>query len=306
MKNIAGKIFFVIGIIVILLILAWVILTFLPKIFNSLTDGNFGNKDENSILISTDSTIVKNNEIFYISWESESESGDYYITYECTEDLILTYINTGNKRIMCDAPFMIENGTNDAQLSARLDKVDSFMDLPITIEFIPEGKTKAQKSGEVVVTLQSDNNVSPTVDISETDTTPDPADESIDNPPTTTVENPVTTPTPVPTNRPTDLVISNITSTPNSRTVQFTTTNMGDIPTGTWVFSYNLPTIVPTVYTSPIQPSLNGGQSLRSTITFDGSPLLTSNISIKLDSTNVVIESNENNNVGNVIYYSTN
>ncbi len=89
------------------------------------------------------------------------------------------------------------------------------------------------------------------------------------------------------------------TSIPYGKTgaVKFTVTNPGTNVTGSWSFRADVPTSPTFSFTSPVQQSLTPGDQIDYTLGFDRG-LQGNNrvITITLDPTNSVLESNENNN----------
>ena len=79
--------------------------------------------------------------------------------------------------------------------------------------------------------------------------------------------------------------------------VKFSIANNGTNSTGPWNFIAHIPSINNTVFSSPIEPSLNPGDHTVFTLGFNQAiPGPAQTITIQVDPNNTVYESNEGNN----------
>lgn len=79
--------------------------------------------------------------------------------------------------------------------------------------------------------------------------------------------------------------------------VRFDIANNGTAPTGAWYFSAELPTLPSYTYTSPAQASLAPGEHIENTLRFAQVPARGGTFTVSVDSSGLVNESNENNNI---------
>lgn len=301
MKNTAGKIFFVIGIIIILLVLAYIIITFVPRMFGSLagvgSSGSFGNDEQ--LFVSVSDTSLSNGETFTLSWTPLTQDGDYTFSYDCVDDLIFTYTSHGaNERIICNTPFTLGDSGN-AQLDVMFDRADAFIDVPLKVTFTSEEDSKDTISNSVTVTIRSqgdvvttpvDSNDSPVEYVDDPDTDDTNTDSNNDDTPE------VSTPLPPVTSTKADLAISNVTYNALTNAMSFTVTNLGAQASGLWTFNYTTPANPNQAVTSPVQVSLARAQALRITVTFDARNTFTVPVTISVDPANLIAEGSESNN----------
>ncbi|MCB9806086.1 hypothetical protein H6775_02920 [Candidatus Nomurabacteria bacterium] len=316
-KSILSKVLFVIGIIIILVVLAWAIINFVPVIFSGLANvgssiGNiFKNKNEAIEVVVNDTELV-DGEDFNVQWSLDStENGTYSLSYTCVEGLLFEItIGDSTKRMICNTPLSLPSDIKEADIKTIYKKPNSFDDVELIVFFTPDGQTNYEYAGKTSLTVKNssgtENSDSPSDssgDLSASSLSSEPAES--DN--TTTTETSATyTSQPTYTYRttystPADLAISNIVSIPGRSTVQFTVANIGGRSTGNWQLAYTNPTTPITTEYSPLQPSLAPGQSLRFTLAFTEQSAPSNTISISVDPGNVVSESSESNNFATAI-----
>ncbi len=303
-KSFVGKILFVLGIIIILIVLASLIISFVPRVFSGLANigsslGELGKKPEISVTASDVS--LNNSERFVINWESNiDKTGLYNISHPCVDNVTVDIetIN-GTRRMICGDSFTLGPNPGSLTLIANLNKENAFVDVPIAISFVQDGKTIA--SNDVVVTIQNgDPNTGTGISAKPVEEEPVKEVTPVKQKPTTPVTKTPTqykpvTYVPVVTG-PADLAISKIASISNNKIV-FTVTNKGGRSTGSWLFQYTTPTDPKKTITSPLQMSLGPNQSILYTITFEAKANGNQSVVIQLDPSNLVSESIENNNI---------
>jgi hypothetical protein len=98
-----------------------------------------------------------------------------------------------------------------------------------------------------------------------------------------------------------DLAITNIARTEGQSALSFTAYNLGSRSTGNWYFSYTDAENPGRTLISPLQPNLNPGQGLLIQVRFDSQENRNQTVSVFLDSTYSINESNEGNNTASVI-----
>lgn len=306
-KSILGKILFVVGIIIILIILASLIIRFVPKIFGGLA--NIGSSIENilgknEISVTTSDISLENGERFVVSWESNiNKTGLYNISHNCVDNVTVDIETTvGVRRMICGDTFTLGSSEGSVTLIANLNKENSFSDIPVSINFVDENN-KEIATGTVVVTIQNGDpnagtgiSAQPIENISEettdTNTQSNTRTSTQTSQPRSVVYTNVAT-------GPADLAIANISAIGNNR-VSFTATNRGGRSTGVWFFTYTTPTNPKETITSPLQMSLGPNQSILYTVTFAAKSAGNQNVVVQLDPNNSISESSETNNVGTV------
>jgi len=318
-KSLLGKILFIVGVVVILIILAFLVVTFVPKIFSGLANvgSSIGSLVGNSTIeITADKSNLKDNDRFTLVWENDpAEIGSYNITYECINNVYFDIItDTDVRRLICENTFTLGDVDN-ATLRIHFDEENAYADVPIYISYSDgDGKTS---QGSVFVTVQNGTPGAYT-NVNEDDEFSEAEDGENSNAEITTTEV-STTPTPqksqtvtpttqqrvvyqtVRTASPADLAISNVVVIGNNQ-VQFTVSNTGGQSTGNWLFNYSAPTNNQQVASSPLQISLAPGQAVRYTLNYfvrDGG---SQTVSIALDPSNQLAESNESNNFASVTF----
>jgi len=325
-KSLLGKILFIVGVVVILIILAFLVVTFVPRIFSGLA--NVGSSlgsliGNNTIVITADKTNLQNNDKFTLVWDDDAaQIGSYNITYECVDNVYFDIITDSDvRRLICENTFTLGDVDN-ATLRIHFDEENAYADVPIYISY-SDGDGK-NKNGEIFVTVQNGTPTGfGTIGTSTETENPSDAEEGdnsnaeITTTEVTTNQNAQTVTSrapqaPTPTQQrvvyqtvrqvsPADLAISNIVVLGNNQ-VQFTVSNIGGQSTGNWLFNYSAPTNNAQVATSPLQISLAPGQAIRYTLNYfvrDGGA---QTVSIALDPSNQIGESNENNNLGVVTF----
>jgi len=302
-KSIIGKILFVVGIIIILIILASLIIRFVPKIFGGLA--NIGSSVENilgkgEISLTASDVSLNNGERFVVSWESNiNKTGLYNISHDCIDNVTVDIETTvGARRMICGDSFTLGPEAGSVTLIANLNKNNAFADIPVSINFVDENK-KQIATDTIVVTIQNgDPNAGTGISAQPIE------NEDTESSAKTTSNTRITSQqrsvayTPVATG-PADLSIANISAAGNNR-VSFTATNNGGRNTGVWFFTYTTPTNPKETITSPLQMSLGPNQSILYTVTFAAKSAGNQNVVVQLDPNNSISESSETNNVGTV------
>lgn len=314
-KSLLAKILFVIGVIIILVLLAFAIIRFAPMIFSGLANvsssfgKSIGKSSTQALSVSTSNNDLVDGDKFNISWNYNAPgSGNYAISYACTNNAIFEIVtNNETKRLICNTPYSLGDNVNSVGLQANYSQENSFADIPFTVSFTKSGSNVPEDTGEALVTIKNSNANLATVGgdgaLSSTTIT----GESTGGPATVTsgtggtgAKSVATTPatvkyTNVSTGRP-DLAISNVVSVPNQSTVYFTVSNIGGRSTGTWNFNYTTPNSRSGVSTSPLQLSLAPGEGIRFTLRFLEQDSGNGTISIFVDPSNLISELNEGNN----------
>ncbi len=313
-KSFIGKILFVIGVIIILILLASLIIRFVPKIFGGIANigsslgGAFGQKEE--IIVTASDVNLNNGERFIVSWDSDIDKvGVYNVSFGCVDNVNIDIETTsGVRRLICENPFTLGQNPGSVTLIANLNKENSFADVPIKISFT-QGSKAALASSEVLVTIQNGNPNAGTFGTTGSTITAEPVEQ--EPKPTNTTTSSQTTSTRTTTSQPrtvvyqpiatgpADLAISNIAAIGNNR-IAFTVSNNGGRASGNWYFNYATPTSPKETITSPIQMSLGPNQSMLYTITFNAKASGNQSVTVQIDPNNLISEASETNNIGTI------
>ena len=285
LKNIFTKALFILGILIVVVILAFAVVKILPRVFSGFASVGTAIKSpfqDKTIDLTVNNDDLKSGETTAVFWDYEiPEDGSYEIRYNCVDNLQVsaTFID-GTKRLLCNTPYKISSDVNSVEITPTLTKANSLVDLPLYIKFADEsGKVLADGNTKISVTNKKDAELASTATIIKTETVA---------PVTTT--NPVTTNVYVP--RYPDLAISNLVVVENG-IVSFTVSNIGNGASGIWYFAYTTPDKETSL--SPAQMSLNAGDAVRFTLRFNG--MRTGDVRIQIDPANLIGETNESNNV---------
>lgn len=302
-KELITKILFIIGIIVLIFIFAFALIKFVPKVFSGFASvGQFiaSPFSSNTIKISSNNTNLTSGNKFILSWKySPKKDGDYNFSYDCQEDLTIQIISDkGPKNLLCNTPYNLR-GAKSAELVASLKKQNTFIDLPVKIQYIDSDNKSVIASGEIKLSLKNETeNASNTVIV---------AEPVIDNTATDTSTDSNSTKTTATKTTSTyygvaDLAITNAYAI-DDNTVTFTISNIGGTASGIWYFDY-INTNGRTE-TSPMQISLSRGQGIRYTLNLDNN-YSNDNVKIIVDPNNSIYESNESNNRDTIVINSNN
>lgn len=286
-KVLITKILFLIGIIVLIFIFAFALIKIVPKIFSGLASvGQFVTSPFNSktIKLSTDDKEINSGDKFILSWKYDTnKDGDYKISYKCQQDLSLQIVSAeGLKTLVCNNTYNLKQ-SKSIQLIASLKKQNTFVDLPIKIDFISSEDDSVLASGEITLGIKNESkNAGETIIISETVNDNEIVDSNKNNSSTKQTIN----------YGPADLAISNAYAL-NDTSITFTVSNIGGSASGVWYFNYTDPR--GSTQTSPAQISLSRGQGLRFTLNFDRN-IRGEDVRIVVDPQNSISESNRYNN----------
>lgn len=313
--NFLGKILFVVGVVIILIVLAFLIIKFVPRMVSGIANvgssvsGIFG---KNDIKVSASSTSLKNGDVIDITWQPvANKTGVYGITYSCVDAVEIDIITAaGARSLVCGNVFTLGPEVSTAKLRVFLTKENAFADIPVQVYFTETGNNAPTANGQVLVTIQDGNPTATTGTLSGAEATITSETVATSTSATTNtsgntlyVNKPASTRTYTTSYTssaayPADLVISNVLA--SNTQVGFTVSNIGGRASGIWSFTYTTPTNPKETFNSPLQLSLAPGQSIRYTLTFASKDSGSQNVTIFVDSSNTVSESSETNNSANV------
>lgn len=315
-KSFVSKILFIIGIIIILILLAWAVINFIPMVFSSLANvsSSIGKKVTSSsdeITVLANDNDLNTGERFSIYWRfTPKEAGLYSLSYDCINGVNFDiHVARDTKRLICNLPITLPKDTVNVDLTVYNTNVDSFVDVPIKVHFTSESDiTDPSSTGQTVITVRNEasvtaNNTTNGELSSATITSQSAPEKDTAQTTNTTPQSQTTTQYVTPTfttpTRP-DLAVSNLYAYPNQSAFQFDVYNIGGQSSGTWYFSYTDPSENNTLQYSPAQVSLAPGQGIRLSLAFNTQRNSSEVVTVYADPTNLISENSENNNSGAV------
>ncbi len=298
-KNIFTKALFILGIIIIVIILAFAVIKIMPKVFSGFASvGKIFKSpfvDKTISISSANDDDLKSGETTVLAWEYEpTEEGSYILKYSCVSNVQLSMATTnGLQRLICNTPYTFGADIQAVEITPTLTKENIDVTIPFSIEFI-NNEDDSVADGDVKIGV-TNKKVDPLASAGTIISTTPVITGAANNQPTTP---PVVRPT-TPTNtqpvynypRIADIALSNMVDTGNGL-ISFTVSNIGSAVTGNWVFNYTTPD-GETTY-SPTQVSLNPGDAIRYTLRF--TDLTDGTMTIVADPQNFVYETNNSNN----------
>lgn len=302
-SGILSNILAIAGFIIVIVVIIWG-LVHLASISRNWFGSLFGTSDEATLEVMAPET-ANSGKAFDITWDHESDvAGSYAFLYQCVNGFLFVTPNPagGLGEIPCGAAYTVPSENKVLSLMAILTGTTS-VPMPLSVIFLPSA-TGTQVQGSATVMImggETGSVVTPTP--SPTPTPPSPS--------------PTPTPTPIPAPRPitpADLMVRIIAvgvidtysgvfvnRTPASPSeiaaVQFEIVNIGGKSSGTYYFTAQLPVDGQGYsYNSPLQASLTPGSRMVNTLRFTQTRSGGGTFSVSVDPSNVVRESNENNN----------
>lgn len=299
-KSIFTKALFILGIIIIVIILAFAVIKIMPKVFSGFASVGKIIKSpfvDKTVNISSSDDELRSGDTTVIAWEYEpTEEGQYVLKYSCVSNIQLSMATTnGSQRLICNTPYAFNSDVQAVEITPVLTKDNVDANIPFSIEFINEEKDSvADGDVAIFVTNKKEDSLASTGTII---TTTPVITGAADKPTTTTSPRPTTPAPTTPTNpvynypRIADLAVSNMIDNGNGL-ISFTVSNIGSAISGNWVFNYVTPDNEMTY--SPIQPSMNPGDAIRYTLRF--TDLTNGVMTVNVDPYNSIYESNNANN----------
>jgi hypothetical protein len=304
MRSLFAKTLFIVGIIIVILILAYAVIQIVPRLFSSFATVNdavrtpFAN---NSLEVEVEDRTVNSGEAVILAWDYEpTNSGVYEIEYGCANYLEAELgTSEGNREIACDTIYHIAPTTQSIALIPTLSRDNVLVDMPVTVRYV-RNTGEVVKTDTVDLTIRNRNadDLAGSGTIIDTNViNPGPADSSQNNNQTNTQQNTTqnqTQPTNNTVNVPTiaDLTVTNMFAIDDA-TVGFTISNIGSRSTGSWYFNYRMPD--GDLEISPLQPSLNPGGAIRYTLRLEDVP--DGIVVVSADPYNAISELSNSNNV---------
>jgi hypothetical protein len=281
------KLFFIFGVIIILIILAFAVIKITPKLVKGF--GSFGSAitsqfSGDEINVKTSKENVESEDKFTLSWTySPNAEGLYVLSYSCIDNISVKIVSGKSpKSMICDTNYKLGE-TEDVDLEIALNKNNSYVDVPFKIGYIINATKELASQGEVAVTV---TNGTPEGDLSASaDIKAEPIEKKTSNKTAANTNTALQN-----TGKPDLAVVEG--GAINNRTVILSVRNLGGNLSKSWKFSYI--TNGGKTETSPSQMALPSGAGMQYTLRFDEN---ISYVKITLDSTKSISESNESNNI---------
>jgi hypothetical protein len=265
-----------------------------PRMFGSITNTFRG---DDPIELSLSSSELISGEVFTLSWkDAKRDNGLYTISYACVDDFEMRAPTAGQTLgpIPCDMPYSIP-GTKTSVDLMPIVKIGVKAEIPLTISYISrEGEQKTKGMTSLVVNnnkivVEEDKKEKDPVDVV-TEVIPSTPTQPAGIPDLTVrtiavgVVDPMTG----------SFIPKNTFGSYETVSFKFDVANRGNGKSGAWTFSTNFPTQTQSLYHPPMQQPLGPGDHIEFTLSF--SQPISGNISINIDPSNAVAESNESNN----------
>lgn len=247
-----------------------------------------------------------------IEHRGRAKEGAYTLTYPClTGVTVETKFGTGT----CAVPLTIALENNTVTITP-VSKKNRYVDVPVTISFIPAGSLVESITESVTLTVTNNDIGTPVVTpANETTGNGTPTYHTPGTPSSNSYSYPVTSGTTQQTDNPNgtaDLKVvlidtgiidanNNFIATSTLRRsdkigIRFSVQNIGTKHSTQWNFNAILPTSPGYVYNSDTQPAIYPGDRVEYTLGFDRALEGNLNVKIEIDGGNLVPELNENNN----------
>lgn len=308
-RNFIARTLFIIGGLILFIVLVVFIFKLIPILVSGL-GSTFGFKPQTkeSIIVTTDTEIIKNQTPVVVSFAYEpTQMGQYFVTYSCADGLFFDIQSSdGPRRIICNTPFKLGTNINSIALMPVLTKANSFVDSTLKIEY-KDVQNNLVDTGTKTITITSEGS-------SMTNATSTPnnpfdlnaplAGSTVTNtalPAQTTTQAPTQSQTPRPVASPTrDITVTAIYPLANQSTFVMNVYNYGNTATGPWTFTYTDAENPSRTILAPMQGSLGAGQGMAITVRFDGQVNASQIITVMLDPYNQIAETNNANNTATV------
>ena len=303
------KSLFILMILVIIILLAFAVVRFIPFIFSSFASVGNSLKSpfEKSLEIRLSENDLDSEENFRLYWEyakSSETDGSFNLQYDCSPNLKLYVVNENRTELFCDMDYKLNNGDKFIDLVAVLNKNNSYTESEIKVSYLDIADIE-MSSDNLVFSVTNEggvpvNDLSGSVSISSQNISGE-NNSNFNNEFDPIPSNPSTSGSVINTtnnnlgNTLADLAVVNMRAI-NDTQIVFDITNLGGRSTGNWIFSYTIPG--EDADTSPIQPNLNPGNTIRYTLTFDD--IDSEDVVVYVDPTNLINENSEINNLRTV------
>lgn len=252
-------------------------------------------KTDDTIALTIPTASVTSGKAFPLSWKySPKENGSYAFLYQCKSGFRFDVTSAAGKAtaVPCGSAFTIGNGTS-VSLTPMLSGT-STADVPVSVVFMPSAtSSSARPQGTATIRVIAGSAAStPVKDLPSTGATSEvrpvvsgPADLSVRIVALGVID------------QYSGAFVQRVPMNPNEvAAVKFDIGNNGGTATGVWYFTVQLPMNPAYTYQSPAQMSLSPGGHIDNILRFRPMNAGGGNISVWVDTQNLVHESNESNN----------
>lgn len=310
-KDVLVKSLFIVGVVIVVLILAYAIIRIVPRVFSAFA--NVGESvrtpfSREELQIEVEKDRVNSGELILISWNYEpEENGVYEIEYSCVDYLELELgTSEGNRPIECNTTYNLDPSSRTISLLPTLTRENILADIQFNIRYVNrDGNILDRDVADITVVRRSEDestdsqssiqteviNPSQTTQTSNTNQNTQTTQQNQSTQNTTQTEQTTYVANQQPVGLP-DLRIYDV-FTSGDETVVFSVSNVGLSPTSAWYFNYVTPN--GNVTSSPIQPALRPGDAIRYTLRLDNTR--GGDVAIALDPRNNIQELSQINNI---------
>ena len=272
-------------------------------------NGNTNNNANEGITLSVPKVTVNEDTPFIVSWNHEDKTteGVYAVRYNCVEDITFTFPTQSGSQteVQCNTAFNVGN-TTSVSVTPSSDDGEGTNDVTFRVDYTPNGESASTVNGEDTVTIARTDTTTTNPGGTGTNggggtvTVPIPGTGIGVSDPNGFVDLSTRLVAVGVVNRSTNQFFSVAVpsrSNFNERVaIQFEVKNNGTKTSPTWRFSANLPTNQNFLYNSPTQTALRPGESIVYTLAFDNFISTSGTVTVNVDPSNIIAESNESNN----------
>ncbi len=294
--TLVSNILAIIGFIILIVILIWGL--FHLAIFSKSWFASMVSPSANSIKVTVPSSGVPSGEPVTISWKySAKDKGAYAFLYQCHTGFQFKTPGTSDSLnlISCGAAYNLQSTKSSLSVTPFFnDNGISFLNVPLSIIFIPTAATGTRAQGNASITVVKS---SPQVSTLPATYTPPSKTYNAGMQPAGMPDLYVQILSygviePVSGN-----IIPRRPTSPNDLVaVKFDIANTGGAPTGAWYFTAQLPTVPIYTYLSDSQNSLAPGAHIQNMLRFTQTAQGGGSFVVSVDPSNLINESNEGNN----------
>ncbi len=260
------------------------------SLFSRITNGG------SAIVITLPNSPVQSGKAFPLSWKyTPAESGTYAFLYQCKAGLRFDAAMSSGpaQAIPCGNAYTVGSGTT-VSLIPTLSGTSS-LEVPLSIVYMPSAtssSSSARPQGNATVMIIGGTSASPVKTPSQNTGTKTPTKTTAGIPDLSVRVLAIGVIDPA-----TGAFVARYPTGPNDiAAVKFDIANNGGASTGTWYFTVQLPMNTAYVYNSPAQMNLTSGSHIENILRFRPVQSGGGTIMIRVDQSNTVHESNENNN----------
>ena len=304
-RSLATKLLFVVGVLVLLGLLAWAILKFVPKVVSGIAgvggavSGLFGGS---ALDVAVSPDTVRSGEPANVSWvyDDADGSGVYSLSYNCKSDATLTLERDGSakKTMACGTGYSLGQDAGFATVTPKLSAGSSLTDVDLRVAYRQDSKDVAEGSQLLTVTDGSGYGSPDPGEsaASEGTVTSEPSGGAVQSGSGYTVNWGTGGSGATYTGGLPNLSVGGATIDSDGN-LTFDVRNTGGRATGVWDFIYTTPTSPSDTFNGPAMISLNPGEGLRVRIRFAEVDSGSHSVEVRIDPYGHIAETVEADNV---------